>query len=368
MRDRCCNCLSAAARSAWPLAKWLCFSAGAFFLLAIVSFLMFWFVVRHGRGTFRPQHRGIVRFALCQYDCRVGDVRWSFDHAMQYADEAVRGGADVIVFPENSFASFYDIYICHAVTNICDDDYMSRKLSHFCRTRGCFLFVNHPYIPTCGPHGLDCGENREEGCVPMYNQTLLWGPSGKVVTNYQKMWPAYCERLAGVRCGEQPVVADLGFARVGMMICKDTSFPRRFEKYAEESDIILAQFAHIFHWGPGESDIHLVTSTRDVVREFDVIAHGLCKTFGQTLIMVNKTGLEREYAYNGGSRGLDAEGAEVVRGGSDSCILYVDFPLGVDGHVSGAAPVCPDNPSDMPTSGYARRFRQILSRVGRELP
>jgi len=124
------------------------------------------------------------------------------------------------------------------------------------------------------------------------NRSFLIGPSGDIVARYDKIHmfdvtvsetETYRES-SGYRAGEAAVVADTGFARIGMTICYDVRFPYLYRHLAQEGASILtvpSAFSPVTgaaHWetllraraietgsfvlAPAQSGTHDVTSGR----------------------------------------------------------------------------------------------------------
>ncbi len=72
--------------------------------------------------------------------------------------------------------------------------------------------------------GFVCGGLVERSGGQLYNSALLVGPEG-VITNYRKLHLFFEEQLWFTAGDQPPVVHDLGFARVGLIICYDWRFP-----------------------------------------------------------------------------------------------------------------------------------------------
>lgn len=332
------------------------------FLLALLSVAAFVDWVYATRGTFRPRHGGFVRFALCQYDARVGDIRWSFLHALDYAKEAVRHGADVIVLPEFSFTSVHDIRTKEAYFNILERPEYVRRLAEFTRVNGCYLFFNHPFTTNDIPRARRPSH---------YNTSYVMGPDGALVTNYVKQALALLDHRCEMRPGDRDVIAELPFGRVGMMICKDSAFPDHFWKYSE-ADLVTIQFAHITHWSENPVPTGLREPTFSVTNAMARISAACALTIHKPFLLVNKTGLEDEFAYIGDSRVTIANGTTIAYAGSHGDILYADFPLGPDGRIDpNRHPVIPEKPIDYTLNGShkrLRKYRRSLLRLAQNLP
>ena len=72
--------------------------------------------------------------------------------------------------------------------------------------------------------GFVCGGLVERSGGQLYNSAVLVGPEG-VLTVYRKLHLFFEEQLWFAAGDQPPAVHDLGFARVGLMICYDWRFP-----------------------------------------------------------------------------------------------------------------------------------------------
>ena len=334
---------------------------GVLLLLAVLGVVAFVIWTYAGRGEFRPKHRGFVRFALCQYGSRVGDIRWSFLNALGYAQEAVRHGADVVILPEFSFTSVYDIRSMTGHFNILERPEYYRRLSDFTLKNGCYLFFNHSYTT-----------NSPVNHRPSYfNTSYVMGPDGTIVTSYVKRAMALLDKRCKFKPGKGPVVLDLPFARIGMMICKDSSFPHSFPEY-RDADLVTIQFSHITHWGTNDVPVALAEPTWSVVDSLAKVANACTRNFRKPLLMVNKSGLETDFAYIGDSRVVIPNGTALAHLGSDCNILYADFPLGPDGRIDpNRHPIIPENPTDYELHDsltWLWKLRRSLHRISTTLP
>lgn len=337
----------------WKALAWTVFGAAVACALGAWGFVA---AVRAGRGTFRAKQEGRIRFALCQYGSRVDGFRWSFEHAMAYAEEAVRHGADVVVLPEYSFTSAHDLRRGKAWVNLDEQPWMGPALADFARRHRCYVFANH---------GRTFGQHRQHHL----NETVIVGPGGEVEASYQKRFVALIDQR--VRFGPStngPVVAELPFARAGLLICKDTEFPERFENAYRDVDLLVAQFGNITHWGEEWSPRGLRDPIALATNTFPQVAENWHAVFGKTMLMVNKSGVEDTFAFIGGSRVVDEDGQVVASANSDENILYVDFPVGEDGRIVAGSPTVPDAPTDHVEGGHARKFRTALRRLAERVP
>lgn len=310
-----------------------------------------------GRGEFRPHHPGRIRFALCQYGSRVGDLRWNAAHALDYAEEAVRRGADVVVLPEFSFTTVHDLRAGRAWINLEEVPWLGKALGDFTRRHRCYLFANH--ARTFGKH------RRRH-----VNESFLVDPGGKVAARYAKRFLALLDRRIDFLPGtNDAVVAELPFARVGMLICKDTGYSESFQEAFRDADLLLMQFGHIAHWGSGTAPPGLRDSLADATNVFPRVAEDWAQDHdGKPFLMVNKTGLEKEFAFAGGSRVFGADEKPLAVADSGESILYVDFPLDAEGRIDVARATIPENPADCVEDGDAWNLRTSLLRLAANIP
>lgn len=329
------------------------------FIVAVVAVAAFVIAVHVRRGEFRQKHKRAVRFALCQYDARVGDIRWTFLHAMDYAKEAVRHGADVIILPEFSFTSVHDVRTKRALFNIMERPEFATRLADFTRRNGCYLFFNHPFVTNNATRRL------------CYNTSYVMGPDGTIVTNYVKQALALIDQRCGFSYGANDVIAKFPFGDIGMMICKDSALPDHFKLY-RDADLVVIQFANITHWADTPAPYGLHEPTSSVANKMAGISQSCADVLRKPLLMVNKSGLENEFAYVGDSRVVVANGTTIAAAGSDCRILYADFPLGADGRIDrDLHPTIPDDPVDFEIRDRHKRLwklRRSLLRLEPRIP
>lgn len=273
---------------------------------------------------------GRLRVALCQYDSRPGEYRWNAEQALRYAREAAEHGAGVIVLPEYSFCTAADALDGTAFREM--RRAMRRlgpRLRRFCRRHRCYLFVNLPH-------------EEAEGEQARHNRTLVYAPDGRVAAKYDKRKLAAMDEMALVREGEPGPPLELGFGKVGLMVCKDTFRPEAFGEY-RAADLIVVQFAHITDWMPeGDGAEWLFNDMETAHGDFPRIARDLAREFGRNAVFANKAGLEPDGAYTGGSCVAGADGEIVARAGFGGAVLYADFELDGEGRlVADLPPVVP---------------------------
>lgn len=272
---------------------------------------------------------GKMRFALCQYDSRPGSIQWSIRHALSYAQEAADHGAGFIVLPEYSFCTADDtlngkafFYFRKKAAKI------QRRLSAFSRRNRCYLLVNIPHE--------ESGKAREgELFPPRKNRSLLFDPSGRIVAKYEKRNIAFLDSFGGVRRGDSEALVDLPFGKVGLMICRDASYGRKYPSY-READIVIVQFAHITDWtSDQERDPAWLTNDMGTsLADFPKVGRRLALSFQRpTALFANKTGFEPDGGFTGGSCAIGADGTILARAGTYADILYMDYALDENGRI-----------------------------------
>ncbi len=301
--------------------RWVAVAVACVLLAAVAPFVV--------PIPFRPKTPGRIRFALCHYESRVGDVRWSFENAMRFAREAADHKADVVILPEFSFSATLDVAMGKARFNLLKRRYTRQGIRHFVRSTGCYLIVNHH-------DGVRHGTN-----VTSRNETLVFAPSGRVVTNYCKRLLSSMDVGFLFTPGDRPVIAEFPFGRMGLMICRDSVTPMRFTPY-RKADLVLIQFANIGRWAEEIGPLGNAFPAGKLQEEFDVIGRRCAEKLLHPILMVNKTGLENKYFYIGGSRAVATDGTIVGSLDSGNGILYVDFRLGKDGRILPEPPVIPE--------------------------
>lgn len=273
--------------------------------------------------------------ALCQYDSRPGAYRWNAEHALRYAREAVKNGASVIVLPEYSFCTAADALDGSAFGKMRRAmRWLGPCLARFCRRYRCHLFVNIPHE----------SKEADKHAPTRRNRMLVYNPDGCVAAIYDKRNAAAIDILAQVREGDSMPPVDLEFGRVGLMICRDTKDPQDFTHYCGV-DLLVVQFAHIAGWNGTKHDPEwMFTEMEEAPGEFPRLARELCPAFDCPALFANKTGLESDGVYTGGSCVADEDGTLIARAGFGGDVLYADFELDEDGRLKEGIPPVPYAP------------------------
>lgn len=259
-----------------------------------------------------------VRFALCQLDSRKGDIPGNVRQALVIAEAAADQGADVVVFPEYSFLSIHDL-LGNEIPDLGGMSWGLPVLSEFASRRGCWLIANHPRLFSGSLH----------------NESFVVAPDGSVASAYRKCVLALADQQVGMKPGGKPAPIELPFATIGILICKDASFPNRFMKAYNQTDLLLLQFAHVRGNDPQESLKGPFARYPDTLE--DIVAN-CCSAFGKTQLLVDKTGKEPPWRLEGGTCVVTPAGQIRADAGEKVGILFVDFPLHPDGHLDASSP------------------------------
>jgi deaminated glutathione amidase len=165
-----------------------------------------------------------MRVALCQLPVS-SDPLVNLGRAQQALADAARGGAQLAVFPEGTQARFgTDLRAAAEPT----DGPFCRGLSDAARDHGVAV-VAGVFEP--GPGRL------------VYNTAVMFDERGTLAAAYRKihLFDALGQRESDqVAPGDEPVVAELGGLRVGVMTCYDIRFPEHARALlARRADLIV---------------------------------------------------------------------------------------------------------------------------------
>jgi len=167
-----------------------------------------------------------------------------------YIAQAVAGGAGFVLTPEvtNCLSSSRDHQM--AVLRSEEADETLAALRRTAADAGIWLLIGSLGLLTQDADGR------------FANRSFLIGPAGKITARYDKIHmfdvnvsetEVYRES-AGYRPGAQAVVADVGWAKIGMTVCYDVRFPHLYRRLAQGGAQIItipAAFNHITgaaHW------------------------------------------------------------------------------------------------------------------------
>ena len=157
------------------------------------------------------------------------DVQANLDRAAVLVGDAVRRGAEAVLLPEN-FAYFGDDAGKRAIAEDLDraDGPIATRLATVARELGVHILAG----------GMP---ERSSDPERPFNTCAVFGPDGRVVARYRKIHlfdvdlAERCYReSAATAAGDQPVLATIAGAKVGLSICYDLRFPELYRQLALE--------------------------------------------------------------------------------------------------------------------------------------
>lgn len=219
------------------------------------------------------------RAAAVQTLARLGDYDHNIALARQFVEDAVRQGAELVVFPEcmDTGYLFDSPEHCRALAETVTDGPFVRALSALAKRYGIYI-----------ASGITEWDPAKE---KIFNTGVMFGRNGELVCHYHKQflathdqnWFAFGERGCPV------VDTDLG--RIGLLICFDGRIPEIFRSMAMQGAEVIVDMANFFAmdqadmWGPARSYEN-----------------------GLWLVAATKAGYERSIYYPGGSMIVDPKG------------------------------------------------------------
>src|SRR5436190_10182422 len=151
-----------------------------------------------------------MRIAIAQLDCVVGDMPGNAARILAAAEEARRGGADLVVTPELSLCGYppEDLLLRPAFLQACASE-LARLAA---RITGPTVVVGYP----------------ELGDVNSRHNAVAVIRDGRIIAGYRKhTLPNYTvfDEQRYFTAGTEPCVFDVAGVRVGVVICEDIWFP-----------------------------------------------------------------------------------------------------------------------------------------------
>jgi predicted amidohydrolase len=244
------------------------------------------------------------RAAAVQTLARLGDYDHNIALATGFVEDAVRQGAELVVFPEcmDTGYLFDSPEHCRALAETIPDGPFVSALSRLAQKHGIYV--------ASGVTEWDPAKKK------IFNTGVMFGRKGEVACHYHKQflathdqnWFAFGERGCPV------VDTDLG--RIGLLICFDGRIPEIFRAMAMQGAEVIVDMANFFAmdqadmWGPARSYEN-----------------------GVWLVAATKAGYERSIYYPGGSMIVDPKGRVISK------VPY-------DTHGMAVATIDPDEASD----------------------
>jgi len=219
------------------------------------------------------------RAAAVQTLARLGDYAYNIELATKYVEDAVRQGAELVVFPEcmDTGYLFDSAEHCRALAETMSDGPFVQALSA--------LSKRHSIYIASGVTEWDPAREK------IFNSGVMFGRNGELVVHYHKQFLATHDQN-WFSFGERgcPVV-DTDLGRIGLLICFDGRIPEIFRSMAMQGAEVIVDMANFFSmdqadmWGPARSYEN-----------------------GVWLVAATKAGYERSIYYPGGSMIVDPKG------------------------------------------------------------
>ncbi|AVT82298.1 carbon-nitrogen hydrolase family protein [Rhodopseudomonas palustris] len=219
------------------------------------------------------------RAAAVQTLAKLGDFDFNIALATAYVEDAVRQGAELIVFPEcmDTGYLFDSPEHCRELAETLTDGPFVKALAALSRKHGIYI-----------ASGITEWDPAKE---KIFNTGIMFDRKGEVACHYHKQflathdqnWFAFGERGCPV------VDTDLG--RIGLLICFDGRIPEIFRAMTMQGAEVIVDMANFFAmdqadmWGPARSYEN-----------------------GVWLVAATKAGYERSIYYPGGSMIVDPKG------------------------------------------------------------
>jgi len=234
-----------------------------------------------------------VRVAVVQMNVAFGRNAESLDRHAEYVEQAAEAGAELVVFPEQSVSGHWAEPGFNAAAEPVPDGPSTRRLIELADEHG-----------VCLAAGL-----AEAAAGAVYNAYLLVGPDGLIGVQ-RKVHPSGDEYFY-YRAGGAFDVFDLPFARVGVNICADISYPESARVAAlKGAEILLAPHAARCGAAPGddEEEADRVRAAKDHAAR---VGWARARDNGMFLIHCNQVGVAGKVAAASGFTGT----ADVVHAG-----------------------------------------------------
>ena len=222
-------------------------------------------------ATDAPQSRKPLRVGLIQMTASKS-LDDNLDFLLARIDEAIEGGAAYILSPENSLIMNLDAKeVANVAGSAAYKDALT-ALDELARKQDIWLHIG------ASPIVLETKAGGHEA-PSLANRSLLFAPPGRTGGTYDKIHmfdvalpggESYRESK-NYQPGEQAVVIDCGFAKLGMTICYDLRFPVLYRQLAQAgAEMISAPAA--FTQITGEAHWHILLRSRAIETGCFVVA------------------------------------------------------------------------------------------------
>lgn len=263
-----------------------------------------------------------MRVAIAQIDVVQGDFEQNLNSVERYARDAKLGGAEVVIFPE--------MFLC---------GFNYKKNVEFLKANGtlaesqlCEIAKNNN-ICICGsiPH-LEGGDD-----LPT-NRFIFISQNGEIASTYDKihLFSVFSENKY-VKAGDEIVVANTPFGKIGFAVCYDIRFPDIFVRMAKRGAkviIISSAFPH-----PRSEHWRILSRARAIENQCFVVA-------------VNRAGTENfgknSVKYFGMSAVIDPWGTVLAEAPQDTeTLIFADINLDEVDNIRNQIPAFQDRREDV---------------------
>jgi predicted amidohydrolase len=220
-----------------------------------------------------------VRIAVAQYEPHIGDLSGNRAAALTQVEAAADRGAQLVVLPELASSGYVFAGEEEAGRLVEDADTGETvvALVEACRRRGVYVV----------------GGLAEAAPACRHNSAVVLGPSGRLAT-YRKLHLFYDEQ-SWFQPGNELVVVDLPFARVGVAICYDLWFPEVARALAlRGAEVIAIPTNWVASFRPRLHDEHGYC-------QGDIMAMAAAAANGTAVACADRVGEERGVTFLGAS-------------------------------------------------------------------
>ena len=187
------------------------------------------------------------RAAAVQTLARLGDFDFNIALATQYVEDAVRQGAELIVFPECMDTGYLFEFAAHCrelAETVTNGPFVT-ALSRLSRKHGVYI-----------ASGITEWDPEKE---KIFNSGIMFDRKGEIACHYHKQFLATHDQN-WFSFGERgcPVV-DTDLGRIGLLICFDGRIPEIFRAMAMQGAEVIVDMANFFAmdqadmWGPARA-------------------------------------------------------------------------------------------------------------------
>ncbi|MEO8530778.1 MAG: carbon-nitrogen hydrolase family protein [Deltaproteobacteria bacterium] len=254
-----------------------------------------------------------MKIALVQMSSS-DDPAYNLEQATDFIEEAATLGADFILTPEitNCVSGSRDLQ--RQIFRSENDDPTLIGLQAVALDTGRWLLIGSLGLLSGDPDGR------------FANRSFLISPEGAITARYDKIHMFDVDLGAGesfresaaYRPGDQAVLADAPFAKIGMTICYDVRFPHLFRALAQAGAQIITVPA-AFAVTTGRDHLETLLRARAIETGCYILAPAQCGTHPSS------TGHKRQTW--GHSLVIDPWGQVISDGGTEPGVVYADIDL-----------------------------------------